>query len=210
MSAKGLIIIFVKNNVPGNAKTRLASSIGEQGAYEVYTELIRITEEESLKVQGVDLHIYFTDEIEEVHWPTNDKFLQIGNDLGERMKNAFIAGFVAGYDHIIGIGSDLPDIKADLLKGALDALERKETVFGPAADGGYYLLGMNQLFDCVFTNKPWSTKRLLEETLNELRSKDNSFELLKELNDIDTLDDLKMSSLSQKMSHLYELSGSNK
>ena len=62
------------------------------------------------------------------------------------MYNAFEKGFKDGYKRIIGIGSDLADLDSDLMLEALNVLERKETVFGPSEDGGYYLIGMNQLF----------------------------------------------------------------
>lgn len=205
-SSKKLLIVFVKNSQLGHVKTRLAKTIGEQAAFEVYQELVAITEEQTSLVEEVDVHIYFSKEIVEEQWPEHLKFVQEGSDLGARMQNAFQYGFDLGYTQIIGVGSDLPDLSAELMKEGLDSLENSTTVFGPAEDGGYYLIGMNQMVNCVFENKEWSTESLLSSTLKELTQKDISHSTLKTLNDIDNLEDLKASSVSHKFKHYYELS----
>jgi rSAM/selenodomain-associated transferase 1 len=209
MQSDKLIIVFVKNVLLGKVKTRLANSIGDFGAFEVYKELVAIAEHETKRFDGADLHIYFSDVIIDSKWEGCKKFVQEGEDLGERMYNAFKNGFEAEYRQIIGIGSDLPDISADILSEGFDSLNEKDTVFGPAKDGGYYLLGMNQMYDQIFTEKPWSTDRLLDITLKGLHQDQLSSTLLTELNDIDTLEDLEESSLSDKFKQ-YELFRSNK
>ena len=206
MKSEKLLIVFVKNIKLGKVKTRLAKSIGDDGAFEVYKELVSITEAETKRLYNVDVHIYFSDIIIESKWPSFEKFVQEGNDLGERMKSAFQDGFTEGYQRIIGVGSDLPDLSADIMNEGLQALEEVETVFGPSEDGGYYLLGMNKMINCIFENKMWSTEGLLAATTEELENKNISVKLLAELNDIDNIEDLKASSVSNKFKHLYELS----
>ena len=206
MKSEKLLIVFVKNILLGKVKTRLAQTIGDMGAFEVYKELVEITETETNRIEGVDIHIYFSDQVIESKWPSKPKFIQEGADLGERMKNAFQNGFDLGYKRIIGVGSDLPDLSADIMEEGLESLLDVDTVFGPAEDGGYYLLGMNQMIDCVFDNKEWSTENLLENTLEDLNSNSFTFKLLSELNDIDNIEDLKASSVSNKFKHFYELS----
>lgn len=71
------------------------------------------------------------------------------------------------------------------------------TVFGPSEDGGYYLLGMNRLINCIFENKAWSTDNLLDVTLKELDNKGIDHYELEPLNDIDTYEDLINSSLDK-------------
>ena len=205
MEAEKLLIVFVKNSVLGRVKTRLAKTIGDNGAFEVYKELVNITEVETSRLQGVSIHIYFSDQIIESKWPGQVKYIQEGQDLGERMQLAFKNGFESGYQHIVGIGSDLPDINADLINEGLDALNDSDTVFGPSEDGGYYLIGMNKMIDLIFENKPWSTDLLLESTIHELNENKLRVKLLTELNDIDDIDDLKSSSIANKFKHLYEL-----
>ncbi len=206
MKSEKLLIVFVKNILLGKVKTRLAKSIGDFGAFEVYKELVAITEAETDRIKDVDVHIYFSDQVIESKWPDKPKFVQEGADLGERMKNAFQNGFNMGYKRVIGVGSDLPDLSADIMNEGLETLVDADTVFGPSEDGGYYLVGMNRMIDCIFDNKEWSTEGLLAATQEDLTANSYSFKLLSELNDIDNIEDLKASSVSNKFKQYYELS----
>lgn len=189
---KELVIVFVKNIKLGKVKTRLAKTIGNQGAFEVYSALVKVTENATKKLSA-DVHIYFSDAIVETKWQHCHKSVQRGKDLGERMKNAFKNGFESGYERIVLIGSDLPDISENHINSGLEKLKDKEVVFGPAEDGGYYLIGLNKLHNFIFENKPWSESHLLKETLAELDSENIKFATLDTLNDIDTFEDLKAS-----------------
>jgi rSAM/selenodomain-associated transferase 1 len=207
---KKALIVFVKNIRLGKVKTRLAKTVGDEAAFEVYKHLVGITEKESQSVSNVDRLIYFSDVIIDTKWAGDTKYVQEGADLGERMKRAFQMAFDKGYEQVVGIGSDLPDLNKAVIELAFEKLNEKETVFGPAEDGGYYLLGMNELIPTIFENKSWSTSGLLEETLTDLNEQNRSVVLLKTLNDIDTIEDLKASSISNKFKELYELSRSDK
>lgn len=189
---KELIIVFVKNIKLGKVKTRLAKTIGNQAAYEVYSELVKVTETATKNIT-TDKRIYFSDAIIETKWGNAYKAVQKGANLGERMKDAFKKGFDDGYNRIVLIGSDLPDISSTHIQNGLKALQHNDVVFGPAIDGGYYLIGLSKLKDYVFDDKPWSQPNLLEITLEELEEKEISFHLLRPLNDIDTFEDLEAS-----------------
>jgi len=193
---KQLLIIFVKNIVLGKVKTRLAKTIGNDNAFEVYKRLVSITEKATEKLPFAK-HIYFSDQIIETKWKGDEKFIQKGNNIGERMSNAFKDGFDMGYKQIILIGSDLPDISSDIILDGFNALQKNNIVFGPAEDGGYYLVGMNIFTPTLFQNKPWSKPSLLKETLSELKN----YTLIQELNDIDTIEDLRLSSLKQEFKY---------
>jgi rSAM/selenodomain-associated transferase 1 len=195
--SKELLIVFVKNIKLGKVKTRLAKSIGNEGAFEVYKHLVEITEEATQKVKH-EKHIYFSDVIIDEKWPNTPKFVQKGADLGEKMQNAFEKGFSDGYKKIILIGSDLPDISATIIQKGFDQLNNSEIVFGPAEDGGYYLVGMTKKCYSIFTDKQWSTENLLAVTLAELKENKIGVSLLETLNDIDTIDDLKHSSVANQ------------
>lgn len=186
---EALVIVFVKNIRLGTVKTRLAKTIGDYGAVEVYSELVKITENATANLE-FDKRIYFSDAIIDTKWKHDFKTVQEGADLGERMLNAFKEGFDADYKNIVLIGSDLPDISATHISKGVEALSSCEVVFGPAEDGGYYLVGMSKLNEAIFKNKPWSQSHLLEETLQELHKLNLSFSILDRLNDIDTYEDL--------------------
>ena len=111
------------------------------------------------------------------------------------MCNAFNYAFKQGYDKAVLIGSDLPDISPEIIGKAFDEIEQNDVVFGPAEDGGYYLVGMKKQHKFIFENKPWSEPTLLKQTLDELRKQEVSFSLLQTLNDIDTFEDYKLSKL---------------
>lgn len=65
-----------------------------------------------------------------------------------------------------------------------------DTVIGPASDGGYYLLGIKKMITELFENVNWSTREVLETTLERLTKKKESYFLLETKNDIDTMEDL--------------------
>jgi len=186
---KSLLIVFVKNIILGKVKTRLAKTIGDVGAFNIYYELFSITESASQKV-NVDRHIYFSDVIIPSKWEGDKKFVQEGEDLGIRMRNAFQDGFNQGYDNIILIGSDLPNISKEIIDTGFDTLQNNDVVFGPAEDGGYYLVGMSKMNAPIFENKPWSQSELLAVTLTQLKEQQQSVGFIDTLNDIDTFEDL--------------------
>ncbi|NND11554.1 MAG: glycosyltransferase [Flavobacteriaceae bacterium] len=187
--SKDLVIVFVKNIKLGKVKTRLAETIGDRAAIEVYSKLVDVTRK-AIENVNADIRIYFSESLENGDWQEYYKAVQKGEDLGERMRNAFEEGLNDGYESIVLIGSDLPEIDQEHITSGLNALNNKEIVFGPALDGGYYLVGLSTLHDELFENKPWSQSSLLEVTLKELDDKKISYELLKPLNDIDTFEDL--------------------
>jgi len=201
--SKDLVIVFVKNIKIGKVKTRLAKTIGNQGAFEIYSELVKVTEKATEELL-VDKRIYFSDAIVDTKWKNNYKAVQHGIDLGERMKNAFKKGFDDGYQRIVLIGSDLPDITATHINKGLETLKENDVVFGPAEDGGYYLIGLCKMHNFVFDNKPWSKSNLLKETLNELKNKSFTFATLETLNDIDTYQDLLASKFYQTNTELQK------
>lgn len=201
--SKALVIVFVKNIKLGKVKTRLAKTIGNQGAFEIYSELVKVTEKATEDLL-VDKRIYYSDAVVDTKWKNDHKTVQHGIDLGERMKNAFKKGFEDGYERIVLIGSDLPDITANHINKGLEVLKQNEVAFGPAEDGGYYLIGLSKMYNFVFDNKPWSKTNLLGETLSELKENGVTFTTLDTLNDIDTYEDLIASKFYQSNIELQE------
>ncbi|RCT53944.1 TIGR04282 family arsenosugar biosynthesis glycosyltransferase [Winogradskyella sp. KYW1333] len=186
---KALVIVFVKNITLGTVKTRLAKTIGDIGAFEVYSELVKVTEKATRNL-NCDIKIYYSSSITESHWPNENKTVQQGEDLGEKMYNAFNDSFNAGYKKIVLIGSDLPTITSCHIKESINSLDDSVSVFGPAEDGGYYLIGLRSMVPEIFQNKPWSQNHLLKTTLQELQKLNVSVSTLETLNDIDTYEDL--------------------
>ncbi|TLU51576.1 MAG: glycosyltransferase [Chlorobium sp.] len=192
-----LLIIFTKNPRAGLVKTRLASTIGDEAALAVYEALRSHTASITSKVD-VTSTVFYSDFI-----PSADIFdaadfkaqLQVGNDLGERMLHAFESGFDGGYRHIVLIGTDCYELNTAIINAAFAALEHADAVVGPARDGGFYLIGLNRFIPELFQGRQWSTSIVLIETVEILHRLAVHYELLTELSDIDTFEDLKNSGL---------------
>jgi hypothetical protein len=192
MEEKRLLLVFVKNPVLGRVKTRLARTIGDQKALWVYEKLLEHTRRTA---QGITSQkwVCYSDFV-----PAADDWLaggfaafrQEGESLGLRMLNAFRQGFAAGYTSVVIIGSDCPEITPALLEEAFGQLLTASVVIGPAADGGYYLLGMNQLVESLFLGKSWSSPDVFAQTVLDLHAADIPYSLLPVLSDVDEAADL--------------------
>jgi rSAM/selenodomain-associated transferase 1 len=189
---KSLLIIFYRNPRLGKVKTRLAASVGNHRALDIYRKLSGHTKSitENLPVDKI---VFYSESIDLMDiWPnaTFLKAFQEGNDLGEKMKNAFVAGFETGYTSICIIGTDCFELTPEIIKEAFEVLQSTDVVLGPASDGGYYLLGMKRPYVEFFQNKLWSSASVLEDTINDLESMNLSHATLQQLADVDTEDDL--------------------
>lgn len=187
------LIIFVKNPEIGKVKTRLAESIGDEKALEIYLKLL----ERTLAITQplvMDKFVYYSPEIiHDDQW--NEalfyKAKQSDGDLGTKMQMAFEERFAVGYQRVCIIGSDCYELNSQIIEQAFAELRQHDTVIGPSTDGGYYLLGMKTLHRALFTNKPWSTDQVSAQTIADIKEQKLSCFLLPELTDIDREDDLK-------------------
>ena len=189
---ESLLMIFVKNPVRGKVKTRLAATIGDDRALKVYEQLLEHTRLIASFVH-CDKSVFYSDFIDEKdQWKKHGfaQQLQHGNDLGERMKNAFLFAFSKGYKHAIIIGSDCFELNDNIIAQGFAVLKDKDVVIGPAADGGYYLLGMNKLHSQLFANKSWSTPSVYLDTVKDILHLNLSHAELVTLHDIDEEKDL--------------------
>lgn len=192
MFSENLLIIFVKNPVVGKVKTRLAATIGDERALQVYKQLLMHTRVITESI-ACDKAVFYADEINEDDlWDGNiyQKFIQAGNGLGERMQYAFEISFFKRYKSICIIGSDCFQLTRKIIEEAFQILKKNEFVLGPTYDGGYYLLGMNKMIPAVFQNKRWSTETVLAQTVADLEKAGLSYTLLEKLTDIDEEKDL--------------------
>lgn len=188
---KQALLIFTRNPVLGKCKTRLAKTIGDKATLEIYLHLLHHTAKTTSPLIGVDKRVYFSERIGSLDIWNPDVFshhVQYGSDLGIRMEQAFLETFALGYEKVVIIGSDLPDLSSSDIYEAFAGLNKHEVVLGPASDGGYYLLGLKKIIPSVFENKDWGTNTVLDATLKNL-NKLSTF-LLQEKNDIDRYEDL--------------------
>ena len=195
---KNLLIIFTRNPELGTCKTRLAATVGDEAALNIYKFLLKhtisITKDLSFSKQ-----VHYSEKVRENDlWDADlfSKKQQHGTDLGERMRYAFAQGFEQGYEGIVIIGSDMYDMNQNDLEAAFSALDNHDFVIGPAEDGGYYLLGMKNLKSELFQNKNWGTSSVLKDTLTTLENE--LVCVLPERNDVDIYEDIKDIEVFQK------------
>lgn len=185
------LIIFTRNPELGKGKRRLAATVGDPAAFEIYKFLLAHTREITKDLNATK-QVWYSEEVQKNDdWDTAiyDKYAQEGEDLGLRMKIAFLEAFKT-HDHVIIIGSDMYDLNTADLENAFATLQTHDAVIGPAEDGGYYLLGFTKkLVSGIFEDKEWGTASVLEKTLDNL--KDVNYALLEERNDVDYYDDIK-------------------
>lgn len=199
--------MFVRAPEAGRVKTRLAASIGADAALRVYRRLAEHTLREALAVEGAEVRVHFTpgDAEAAVHaWLGDGPALlpQADGNLGERMRDAFDRAFADGHGRVVIIGSDLPEMRADLLRRAITLLDIHEAVVGPARDGGYYLLGLTGLVEGVFDGIAWSTPGVFEATLDRLATVGITPALLETLTDVDEVGDLPPGWLDARTFHV--------
>ena len=197
-STPNTLLIFVKNPREGRVKTRLAATIGDSRAVEIYKELLAITKSVADGVEA-NRQVWYSDFIDEDDlWSHGDyeKHLQQGKGLGKRMKEAFRKAFESEKQKVVIIGSDCAELTSDTIHQAYHLLEEEEVVVGPSQDGGYYLLGMSSFYPQLFEQKDWSTSSVCSQTISQLKAEGIPYRLLPERNDIDTELDLQQSRLS--------------
>jgi len=192
------VIIFAKKPFPGAVKTRLSPPLTPAEAAEFYSCMFQDTLAMTRSLTGLTPFIYFQDDPGAAEYfatlaPEIMSLPQRGVDLGERMNRAFAEIFARGFKVAAIIGTDSPDLPRDYIYEAFSLLEYEHTevVFGPAEDGGYYLLAMKRVWGELFTELPWSSEELLAASVETAKDAHLGASFLPKWYDIDTAADLK-------------------
>jgi uncharacterized protein len=195
MSDKKCVVLFIKSPEKGLVKSRLAKDINEDTALALYKHFV-LDLLKTLETGMYPLKICFypPDAFEKVSAWLGVKYSYIpqhGEDLGERMKNAFLEMFSQGFTRVLLLGSDIPDLTRSIIDKAFE-LGHYDAVIGPSFDGGYYLIGLkrNTFSPAIFENMSWGTDRVFRETMVLFRKKRYTVHILPEKRDIDRIEDL--------------------
>ena len=189
------LIVFARDPIAGQVKTRLNPLLGLQATCDLYTCFLSDSLDKICAVKSADRFVGV--------YPSNlsgyferldmslsiNVFTQNGKDLGERMLNAFSARFGEGYGRVVIIGSDSPSLPLAYIMQAFSS--ERDVSLGPSADGGYYLIGMRGKLVNLFDGIAWGEDTVLEETRHKLEDSGASFELLPVWYDVDRSDDLR-------------------
>ena len=179
------LVVMAKMPSAGRVKTRLARDIGRVEALRFYRhQLARTCRALSHNRQW---RLILSLAPDHVHWqgglPVDEIIEQGRGGLGERMQRLFEGN---GKGSLIIIGADIPNISPPMIARAFHLLKGHDMVFGPAPDGGYWLVGQRRRPHIVrpFTKVRWSSPHALADTLANIPNASHAF--VDELNDIDT------------------------
>jgi rSAM/selenodomain-associated transferase 1 len=188
------LLVFLKRPLPGTVKTRLGAVLGMDAAATCYREMLQLTLEKlqplrrKLKVLGYAE--FFEPEAFHEWDALVDRWLsQPDGDLGRRLGKGFDVALSTG--PAVAIGTDCPELTGDDIEAAFAALARRQAVFGPTPDGGYYLVGLRQPCPGFFEGVRWSTRYALNDQLRRCDERGWKAELLRLRHDIDTAEDLR-------------------
>ncbi len=196
---KNTLIIFVKYPEPGQVKTRLTPAISAEEASTFHRALAADIIAAHSDTTDFDTIIFFSPPDRKkdfVNWLGSGTRLeaQEGADLGEREQDAFtrvLGGESFGCDRAVLIGTDCPALDNEKIERAFALLDGHDIVLGPAADGGYYLLGLSTPGPELFSGIGWGTSEVLEKTIEAAKKAQLDVAMLDELYDVDTFDDLR-------------------
>ncbi len=207
------LVIMTRVPIAGKTKTRLISqNISASQAAKVHQCFLK---ELALTLHKLPTfitpYLYISDEgppdIVQALFPSDMPMLQQPQGhLGERMQHAFIQLLAQGFEQVILIGSDIPQVQVCDITEASSALQQHDLVYGPTTDGGYYLIGMKAPLELPFSSTiQWGTPSAFQDSLTSLQNT-YSVALIRTQYDIDTKEDLAQlyqdTHNSQQCSHL--------
>jgi len=200
MNPATFVLAFTRFPVPGRAKTRLIDKIGASGAALLHRRMTDCTFgmvrhfAASSETRPVGIRVCYSGAGRKQFRAWLGKDLeyasQASGNIGNRMAEAFRSVFRNSAEYAVAVGTDIPDLSPSILQKALAGLQNHDIVLGPAADGGYYLIGMKCLHRKLFAGIDWGTHRVCEQTINIIQHHGWSVLLLDRLQDVDRPEDL--------------------
>lgn len=192
------LILFTRYPEPGRTKTRLIPALGAQGAAALQRRMSEVIIGQMMQFAGqypVSPEIRYADGNQQAMeaWLSSDIpcLAQGEGDLGDRLRRAFAQAFTQGAQAVVVIGADCPGLTPALFAQAFAALDTQDLVLGPAMDGGYYLVGLNQPAPTLFSEISWGSGEVLAATLKQAQALALSTHMLEPLADVDRPEDLR-------------------
>ena len=188
------LAVFVKAPREGKVKTRLARDLGTREATRIYRSMGRKVVER-VRAGPYRTVVYFDppDAADQVRSWLDAAALELrpqpAGDLGERLAHAAHES-LAESERVAIVGTDSPDLGPEGVEAAFRLLDEVDVVFGPAFDGGYYLIALRRYVPEVFQGIPWSTDRVLAASEARARAAGLRTGRLGPLRDVDTISDL--------------------
>lgn len=193
------LILFMRYPEPGKVKSRLAATVGIDEAARIYELLVfrtlGVAADFKRSAKGIDLFIALSPP---ERLPAARRrypgpwifFPQTGSHLGERMQRAIERVMRMGYREVVLVGSDIADIQESDFAEAFEALSGGYAVLGPAADGGFYLIGLGSSCPAAFDAPQWGTDEIFLRTRKALLVSGLQVRTLRMRKDIDRKEDI--------------------
>ena len=193
-------LVVAKAPVPGLAKTRLAASIGDRAAADIAAAALLDTLDAVAAAPVQARVVAMTGDLDAACASDEirsrlDAFTvvpQRGDDFAERLANAHVdAAAAAGNRRVLQIGMDTPQVSAEMHRRMRAGTLGTDAVLGLADDGGWWVLGVSDasMADCL-REVPMSRPDTGALTLAALYAKGFHVDLVAELADVDTIDDI--------------------
>ena len=193
MQKRRAILLFTRVPLPGQCKTRLLPVLSGEECAALQGAMVA-DDLAALKPLGLDILVFYAGpgEPERLSPFTGDAplFPQEGDGLGARMDNAIRRALDLGYEGALLLGSDLPFLDGADVARAGELLDGCDIVLCPSADGGYWLVGMDDPFSPLFSGQRYGGASVLEDALEVCRAHGRSVALGPVRRDLDTPEDL--------------------
>jgi len=193
---KACLVVIAKQPESGKVKTRIAAAIGDDRATDLYRCALQDTLHLARSIEHVQHVLSYAPPTDDgrryfAHVAADFTLLpQQGTNLGERLNGTF-SRLLANYSPVVAIGSDSPDLPAQVIDCAFSVLDAGADVcLGPADDGGYYLIGMRAMQPTLFNDIDWSTEVVTVQTRQRAVDANLRLTELTSWHDLDTVSDL--------------------
>jgi uncharacterized protein len=189
---KNCLIIFAREPRAGKVKTRLQRYFSKDRCLRLYKAFLKDIFDTARRIKYVDKVLAYESSTPEARYLRKIAgdfifYKQKGNDLGEKMNNAFEFAKESGFNKAVLIGSDLPDLPLSRIKQAYKKLDKSDLVLGPSHDGGYYLIGLKKPCSGIFGDIKWSSETVFMDTLKNAGKNNKTISVLEKWHDIDDL-----------------------
>ena len=194
-------IVFAKNPVPGQVKTRLLPLLSPDQVASLYRAFLVDWCNALSSLPAIDLVVAYTppDGLGDLKTLIGEQAIyipQVDSGLGERLTAVSRWACDQDYGTFLLVGSDSPTLPIAYIERAMELLESRDIVIGPSTDGGYYLIGFsksgaNRTIPVIFQDIAWSTEHVLRQTLEKVDSAGAKLGLLPPWYDVDTPSDLR-------------------
>jgi hypothetical protein len=195
--SQSAMLVMVKAPRTGEVKTRLTPFLSLQQAAELASCFAQDTIAKSLQITRNVIVAYTPSDgrttLEELLPDGLIWIEQRGENLGERMTNAFLDAFAKGFSPIVMIGTDSPTLPVEFIEKTIESLSNDESdlVLGKTEDGGYYLIALRHSFDeKLLTEIEWSTPKVFEQTVRNAERLNLRLKTLPVWYDVDEPQDL--------------------